>query len=122
VDAGIGLGFDVNQPFVRSVKGNDGMLTPIVAEQDKGAPQTLGLSVVIHLGGEVAALILIKDKLIATREVFENKIPELLMLDAGTGLVAPLIWSVSRGILASQAVSSNMASKTKISFFLTHTA
>lgn len=78
VDASIGLGFDINQAPVRSIEGDDGMLASVVAEQDKGTPQPLSLGVVIDLGGEVAALILIEDKLVAVGGVSENKIPELL--------------------------------------------
>ena len=54
------------------------MLPPLIAEQDKGTPQTLGLSIIIHLSGEVATLILIKDKLVAAGGISENKIPEFL--------------------------------------------
>jgi len=50
------------------------VLPPVKAEQDKGAPQTSGISIIIHLGGEVAAFILIKHKLIAAGGVFENKV------------------------------------------------
>jgi hypothetical protein len=49
-----------------------------MAEQDKGAPQTLGLSIIIDVGGEVATLILIKDKLIAAGGISENKVSEFL--------------------------------------------
>ncbi|MBA7614482.1 hypothetical protein ES703_21747 [subsurface metagenome] len=76
MNAGIGLGFDINQASVRGVKGNDGVLSPLIAEQDKGTPQTLGLSIIVDIGSEVAALILIKDKLVAAGGVSENKIPE----------------------------------------------
>ena len=53
------------------------MLPPLKAEQDKGTPQTLGLSVIADIGGKVPALILIKDKLVAAGGISENKIPEL---------------------------------------------
>ena len=78
MDAGVGLGFDINQSPVRGLKGDYGVLPPLIAEQDKGTPQTLGLSVVIHIGGEVATLIVIEDKLIPAGGVLENKVPELL--------------------------------------------
>ena len=78
MDAGIGSGFNINQPPVRGLKGDDSVLSPLKAEQDKGTPQALGLSIIIHVSGEVAALISIKDKLIAAGGVPENKIPELL--------------------------------------------
>ena len=78
MNAGVGLGFDVNQASVRGVKGDDRVLAPIIAEQDKGRPQTLGLSIIIDVSGEVAALILIEDKLVAAGEISENKIPEFL--------------------------------------------
>ena len=78
MDAGVGLGFDINQPSVRGVKGDDRVLAPIIAEQDKGRPQTLGFSIIIDVGGEVAALILIEDKLVAAGGVSENKVPEFL--------------------------------------------
>ena len=54
------------------------MAPPLKAEQDKGALRPSGLSIIIHCGGEVAALVLIKDKLIAAGGVSENKIPEFL--------------------------------------------
>ena len=54
------------------------MLPPVKAEKDKGTPQTLGLSIIIHVSSEVAALILIKDKLVVAGRISENKIPELL--------------------------------------------
>ena len=60
------------------MKGDDSVLPSIVAEQDKGAPQTLGVSIIIDVSGKVAALILIKDKLITAGGVSENKIPEFL--------------------------------------------
>ena len=78
MDAGIGLGLNINQAPVRGVEGDDGVLSSLKTEQDKGTPQARGLSTVIDLGGEVAALILIKDELIAAGGVAENKIPELL--------------------------------------------
>ena len=78
MNSGIGLGFNINHPPVGGVKGDDGVLSPVIAEQDKGTPQTLGVSIVIHVSGEVATLILIKDKLIAASGVCENKIPELV--------------------------------------------
>ncbi|GAJ07885.1 unnamed protein product, partial [marine sediment metagenome] len=53
-------------------------LPPLKAEQDEGGPQTLGLSIIVNLSGEVATLIIINDKLIAAGGVSENKIPELL--------------------------------------------
>jgi len=74
VDNGIGLGFNINQAPVWGVKGHNGVLALVVAEQDKGTPQTLSLSIVIHLSGEVATLILIKDKLVAVGGIFKNKI------------------------------------------------
>lgn len=78
MDAGIGLGLDIDQSLVRGVEGNDGVLSPFVAEQDKGASQTLGLSVIIYLGSEVTAFIFVEDELIAVDGVSENKILELL--------------------------------------------
>jgi hypothetical protein len=54
------------------------VLSPVKAEKDEGVPQTLGLSIIIHCSGEVAAFILIKDKLIAAGGVSENKILDLL--------------------------------------------
>ena len=78
MDGGICLRFDINQAPVHGVKGDDRVLPLVIAEQDKGTPQTLGLSVIIHVSGKVAALILIKDKLIAAGGISENEIPELL--------------------------------------------
>lgn len=78
MDDGIALGFDINESPVCRVKGNNGVLPPFVAEQDKGTLQARHLSIIIYLGGEVAALILIKNKLVAAGEVLKNKILELL--------------------------------------------
>ncbi len=78
MDAGIGLGFDINQASVGGVKGDNRVLSPLKAEQDESTPQTLGLSIIADLGGEVPALVFIKDKLVAAGGVSEDKIPELL--------------------------------------------
>ena len=78
VDATIGLGLTINQASVRGVKGDNSVLSPLKAEQYKATPQTLGLSIIADLGGKVAALILIKDKLVPAGGISENKIPELL--------------------------------------------
>ena len=52
------------------------MLATVKAEHDEGTPETIGVGIIIDVSGEVAALILIKDKLVAAGGVSENKIPE----------------------------------------------
>ena len=78
MDGSIGLRFDIDQPSVCSLKGDDGVLSLVKAEQDKGAPQTRCLSIIVYGSGEVPALIFIKNKAAAAGGVFEDKVPELL--------------------------------------------